>query len=178
MLFLYKICTYDLLVHDSPKCHWPTLCQMLQARSGLCMYPVLLVGVCVCVFVCARAQAFMHRWWTVRSIVSADRGVHTTCFILRVYLHCALILLCLGLWVAFFCWTLYGTFWPRVCSVLILLLDGFWQFEFPFELLFLHLLLYFSCLLSFCYVYSVLCRALVRYLFGIHVVLCFGLVTL
>ena len=21
MLFLYKVCTYDLLLHDSPKCH-------------------------------------------------------------------------------------------------------------------------------------------------------------
>ena len=133
-------------------CYFMILRSVTNLRCVTC-YKLDPDGAFIVYYLLLCAYAVMHRWWPVRSILSADRRVHATCFILRVYLDCALIFQCLDLRVTFFCWTLYGTFWPRVCSVLIplLVLCRFWQFEFPFELLFLHLLLlYFSCPLSFC----------------------------
>ena len=143
----YFFIRYALMI-----CYFMILRSVTDLRCVTC-YKLDPDCACIVYYLLLCVHAVIHRWWTVRSILSADRGVHATCFILRVYLHCALILLCLDLRVTFFCWTLYSMFWPCVCSVLIQLLSRFWQFEFPFELLFLHLLLlYFSCLLSFCYV--------------------------
>ena len=101
---------------------------------------------CTTLYLLLCAHAVMNQWWTVRSILSADCGVHTTCFIFLVYLHhSALILLC---WTR----TVRSDLAYAVRSYNYWVISG--QYEFSFKLLFfLHLLLLCSsCLLSFCYI--------------------------
>ena len=116
MVFLHKVWPYDLLLHDSPKCHWSTLCHMTQARSGLCMYRVLLTAVCACghasMVTCAQCFFFGSR--SSRNLFYFTR-LFALCTDFAMFRFASLI----------FCWTLYSTFWPRVCSVLVLLFSRF-----------------------------------------------------
>ena len=62
MLFLYKVCTLDLLLRGSSNCHWSTMCYMFQARSGLCI---------VVYYLLLYAHAGTRQWWAMRSILYA-----------------------------------------------------------------------------------------------------------
>ena len=63
-------------------------------------------------------------------------GVHATTWTYVWYLCCALISLCLDLWVFFlsFWCALYGTVWPRACIVLIQLLHA-WGHNVPYKII-------------------------------------------
>ena len=119
----------------------------------------------------------MHQWWTARSILSVDRGIHATCFILLVYLHCVLILLWVWLYrfaSHIFCWILYGTFWPRVCSVFIQLPGRFLAVWVSFHVA-VSASSSSSVFFPVCYPFamSVFYRIIVRCLCGIYVVFVF-----
>ena len=68
IMYALMIC-YFMILRSVTNLHCVT-CYKLDPDCAFIVYYLLLC-----------AYAVMHRWWTVRSILSADRGVNATCFI-------------------------------------------------------------------------------------------------
>ena len=62
MLFLYRVCTYDLLLHDSPKCHVSKLSHTFDPECACNVSHVLLCAQCIdgelCVVFCLQIAEF------------------------------------------------------------------------------------------------------------------------
>ena len=137
---------------------------MLQARSGLCMYRT------------AYYFARMRSCYTGELCVVFVCGSRSSCNLFLFYTLCTEFTMFRFASHIFFCCTLYGTFWPRVCSVLIQLWVVFDSSCFDLHLLLLCFFLFVILLLCQYSVVSTLSYRCTCTLFCVvsMLFLCFG----